>query len=91
MLGRRSLDDLIGRIAKGIDNDGNERDLFWPKVGERKVLGMRFPKYALTPRFRRNDISDLQSRITRFHGLAGIYVKKGKVYGIRRKISKEKE
>ena len=43
MLNRLPKDDLIGRIRKGIDDEGNKRDLFWPKVSELRVLGLRLP------------------------------------------------
>jgi hypothetical protein len=85
----KSLDELIGKIAKGIDADGNERDLFWPKVEEIKVLGFRIPLYASEPRFTRNKRTTLYDRIRKFYGFERIIVKKNKVYGIKRVTSKE--
>jgi hypothetical protein len=54
MLNRLPKDDLIGIIRKGIDDEGNKRDLFWPKVTELRILGLRLPIYAQLPKFTRN-------------------------------------
>lgn len=76
MINRLPKDDLIGRIRKGIDAEGNKRDLFWPKVAELRVLGLRLPIYSQLPRFTRNKDKSLNERIQSYYGNVEIVGKK---------------
>tara|TARA_Y100000296_G_scaffold86583_1_gene126812 strand:- start:2166 stop:2495 length:330 start_codon:yes stop_codon:yes gene_type:complete len=76
MSNRFTKDDLIGRIRKGVDAEGKKRDLFWPKIGELRILGLRLPIYSQLAKFRRNKNKSLNERIQNYYGAVEIVGKK---------------
>lgn len=76
MSNRFTKDDLIGIIRKGIDAEGNKRELFWPKVAELRLLGLRLPIYSQLPQFTRDKDRALNERIQSHYGNVEIVGKK---------------
>jgi len=87
MPNRFKKDDLIGRIRKGIDAEGKKRELFWPKVAELRILGLRLPIYSQLPRFTRDKGNSINERIKSYYGAVEIVGKK--VYSLRNTDSLE--
>ena len=87
MLNKFTKDDLIGRIRKGIDNEGKTRELFWPKVSELRILGLRFPIYSQLPQFTRDKGNSINERIKSHYGAVEIIG--NKVYSLRSTFSLE--
>ena len=85
---RRSLDDLIGKKGTLRDLDGKKREVFFPKEGVLRILGLNFPIYSHEPRLTRTGRGPIVNRLRQIYG--PVEIVKNKVYKSRNLASVEK-
>ena len=84
---KRSLDDLIGKKGTLRDIDGKKREVFFPKEGVLKLLGLNFPIYSHEPRLTRTGRGPIADRLRQIYG--SVEIVKNKVYKSRNLASAE--
>lgn len=72
----KDLEDLLGKfVSVGKTERGTEIVEFYPKVRERKILGINFPVYSNFPRFVTSEIYDTDHYLRKYFPIGKKQVK----------------